>query len=385
MERAEARRLQPHYIESFFLEAFERLGGSTRAAEPRRYEVTHVPAACPQSRPAHRRGRAGPAAVRADRVREVPDRVRKGSRSPRSSVPGHPLLDSTIDLTLERHRDLLRRGAVLVDDRDPGRVAARRSSTWSTQSRTPCVARARARCRKRPAMRRLETHAVRRDGRRREHAAPPLRAVPGLPAARHGRAGSSTRFWRAPSAAWLTRDLESSRPGARRRHGCSRTHRRSENADDGATRQDRGRREGPAHQGDQLLGPPIRGTASPGAGGAAEREAELRRSAQACGRVAGASREAARGPAIRASAVAAPAGRARRDARRPSGPAGRDGWPNRTRYEPRHAGVSRARPCRRDGRRTPPGFRANRPRVREAWATTSRAACPAPVACGSSR
>ena len=34
--------------------------------------------------------------------------------------PGHPLLDATIDLTLERHRDLLRRGAVLVDDRDPG-------------------------------------------------------------------------------------------------------------------------------------------------------------------------------------------------------------------------------------------------------------------------
>lgn len=34
--------------------------------------------------------------------------------------PGHPLLDSTIDLTLERHRDLLRRGAVLVDDRDLG-------------------------------------------------------------------------------------------------------------------------------------------------------------------------------------------------------------------------------------------------------------------------
>jgi hypothetical protein len=34
--------------------------------------------------------------------------------------PGHPLLDATIDLTLERHRDLLRRGAVLVDERDPG-------------------------------------------------------------------------------------------------------------------------------------------------------------------------------------------------------------------------------------------------------------------------
>ncbi len=34
--------------------------------------------------------------------------------------PGHPLLDAAIDLTLERHRDLLRRGAVLVDERDPG-------------------------------------------------------------------------------------------------------------------------------------------------------------------------------------------------------------------------------------------------------------------------
>ena len=34
--------------------------------------------------------------------------------------PGHPLLDSVIDLTIERNRDLLRRGAILVDDRDCG-------------------------------------------------------------------------------------------------------------------------------------------------------------------------------------------------------------------------------------------------------------------------
>ena len=44
MERAEARRLQPHYVESFFLEAFRRLGGTVRRREPRRYEITHVPA-----------------------------------------------------------------------------------------------------------------------------------------------------------------------------------------------------------------------------------------------------------------------------------------------------------------------------------------------------
>jgi hypothetical protein len=44
MERAEARRLQPHYIESFFLEAFSQLGGTARQREARRYEITHVPA-----------------------------------------------------------------------------------------------------------------------------------------------------------------------------------------------------------------------------------------------------------------------------------------------------------------------------------------------------
>jgi hypothetical protein len=36
--------------------------------------------------------------------------------------PGHPLLDATLDLTLERHRELLRRGTVLVDERDPGKM-----------------------------------------------------------------------------------------------------------------------------------------------------------------------------------------------------------------------------------------------------------------------
>ena len=44
MERAEARLLQPHFIASFFLEAFRQLGGTLREREPRRYEITHVPA-----------------------------------------------------------------------------------------------------------------------------------------------------------------------------------------------------------------------------------------------------------------------------------------------------------------------------------------------------
>ncbi|HOI96198.1 MAG TPA: helicase-related protein [Syntrophobacter fumaroxidans] len=117
MERAEARRLQPHYIESFFLEAFRRQGGSARQREPRRYEITHVPA------PVRNRDRligiGEPVLQRYERIAFEKTLVAPQGQPLAAFVcPGHPLLDSVIDLTLERHRDLLKRGAVLVDERD---------------------------------------------------------------------------------------------------------------------------------------------------------------------------------------------------------------------------------------------------------------------------
>ena len=39
-----ARRLQPHFIAAFFLEALKRLGGRYYEREPHRYEITRVPA-----------------------------------------------------------------------------------------------------------------------------------------------------------------------------------------------------------------------------------------------------------------------------------------------------------------------------------------------------
>jgi SNF2 family DNA or RNA helicase len=119
MERAEARRLQPHYIESFFLEAFRYLGGSARQREPRRYEITHVPA------PVRNRDRligiGEPVLPRYERIAFEKSLVTPQGQPLAAFVcPGHPLLDSVIDLTLERHRDLLKRGAVLVDERDTG-------------------------------------------------------------------------------------------------------------------------------------------------------------------------------------------------------------------------------------------------------------------------
>ena len=43
MDRIEAHKLQPHFIESFFLEAFKSLGGRVRKREAGRYEITSVP------------------------------------------------------------------------------------------------------------------------------------------------------------------------------------------------------------------------------------------------------------------------------------------------------------------------------------------------------
>ena len=119
MERAEARRLQPHYIESFFREAFRRLGGSLRQREPRRFQIARVPAVV------RRRDRSigitEPVLPRYERIVFEKERVAPpGAPLAAFVCPGHPLLDAVTDLTLERHRDLLRRGAVLVDERDDG-------------------------------------------------------------------------------------------------------------------------------------------------------------------------------------------------------------------------------------------------------------------------
>ena len=172
MERAEARRLQPHYIESFFLQAFRHLGGSVHRREAGRYEITRVPGPIRRREP--RAGCVGPVLERYERVcfekskiagvgatgpgmgsdpglgsgmvsnpdprpdmgvspdsrsnpnlgpSADPDSGSGASPGPPAAVclsPGHPLLDATVDLVLERYRGVLAEGAVLVDESDEG-------------------------------------------------------------------------------------------------------------------------------------------------------------------------------------------------------------------------------------------------------------------------
>jgi hypothetical protein len=117
MERAAARRLQPHFIAAFFLEAFRLLGGTVHEREPKRYEIKHVPAAV---RNRDREiGRGQPVLDRYERITFEKSLISVTGKPLAAFIaPGHPLLDATIDLVIERHRDLLKRGTILVDERD---------------------------------------------------------------------------------------------------------------------------------------------------------------------------------------------------------------------------------------------------------------------------
>jgi superfamily II DNA or RNA helicase len=121
MERAEARRLQPHFVRSFFLTAFVHLGGVIREREPGRFEISQVPAEL-RRRDRHI-GSGAPLLRQYERVTFEKDLIAAERRPPAEYVtPGHPLLDGTIDLIIERYDSLLRQGAVLIDENDPGLV-----------------------------------------------------------------------------------------------------------------------------------------------------------------------------------------------------------------------------------------------------------------------
>jgi superfamily II DNA or RNA helicase len=113
MERAIARRLQPHFVASFFLEAFTHLGGMIRQKEQGRYAITHVPAVL--------RHQNSTLLRQYERVCFDKEKIHLPGKPLASFIcPGHPLLDATIRLILERYREVLKQGAILVDENDPG-------------------------------------------------------------------------------------------------------------------------------------------------------------------------------------------------------------------------------------------------------------------------
>ena len=119
MERMEAHKLQPHFIESFFLEAFKSLGGQARKREAGRYELPHVPAVI--RRDSQVIGYGNHVLRRYERICfdksacTIPGKVEA-----ELICPGHPLLEAVIDLILERNRETLKEGTIFIDDNDYG-------------------------------------------------------------------------------------------------------------------------------------------------------------------------------------------------------------------------------------------------------------------------
>ena len=124
LEKAEARKLQPYFIRSFFAKAFERYGGELRLREAERYEIRNVPAILRER--SRRLTRRNGCAVQRNYERVCFDksgvRLEGKAGAPMASLlhPGHPLMHTLTDMVLEDTRALLKQGAVLVDPSDWG-------------------------------------------------------------------------------------------------------------------------------------------------------------------------------------------------------------------------------------------------------------------------
>jgi superfamily II DNA or RNA helicase len=127
MEIAEARRLQPYFVRSFFDQAFKSLNGAMYPREPGRFEITHVPALiCERDRQIAGRNRRelAPVLKRYERICFSKEAVRPLDRPDAAFAqmihPGHPLMLAVTDLVLENNTNLMRQGAILVDPSDEG-------------------------------------------------------------------------------------------------------------------------------------------------------------------------------------------------------------------------------------------------------------------------
>ena len=125
MDRAEARKLQPHYMRAFFLNAFQHLHGTIHPREEKRYEITRVPELLRARGDALRRKNSR-ILPRYQRICFEKEQIQLAARpaAPMAELmhPGHPLLKAVLDEVLDTGRALLRQGCILLDPADDGQT-----------------------------------------------------------------------------------------------------------------------------------------------------------------------------------------------------------------------------------------------------------------------
>lgn len=112
IERANAMRLQPHYIRSFFDRALSDMGGRLASNRDRTFRIRRVPLAL---RVKSSNGARRPLSESYASLAFEKDAVTDPGRTDLVCV-GHPLLDAAVEETLARHSGALSDGAYLVDD-----------------------------------------------------------------------------------------------------------------------------------------------------------------------------------------------------------------------------------------------------------------------------
>jgi len=119
MERADARRLQPHFVASFFVEAIRLFGGKPTEPEKGRFKLGKVPDVIFER--ARRLPGGASISNTYERVTfEKSLRTVKGKPPATFFYPGHPVMDAAVQRVLDRCGENLTRGATLVDESDPG-------------------------------------------------------------------------------------------------------------------------------------------------------------------------------------------------------------------------------------------------------------------------
>ena len=120
MKRGALHRLQPHFIENFFVTAFKKLGGQIFWRGTGRYEITRVPAAVRNK--ALKDRFAEPIAESYERICFAKENCNiEGIASAILLAPTNPLLDAVSALTLENFGDTLKQGTIFIDDNDAGK------------------------------------------------------------------------------------------------------------------------------------------------------------------------------------------------------------------------------------------------------------------------
>lgn len=115
MERIEARRLQPHYIESFFTKAYESVKGQIRPRGDKRFALPHVPNALRERRNAQ--GVPYAIARNYEAVTFEKQYIHVNGKPDATLIcPGQPLLNALIDEVLDKGMTFLKRGTVFIDE-----------------------------------------------------------------------------------------------------------------------------------------------------------------------------------------------------------------------------------------------------------------------------